>query len=658
MPLLSGIKTNKDDIEELRKITAKGGYIGLAQINPVIGDLEHNALKIVSYMKYAESINLDMIVFPELALMGYPVLDIIDRHPFLVDENIKWLKELAEISGETAVLVGFLEPREAYDEGKKFYNSIAILRKGKIEGIVRKSLLPNYSEFNDYRYMEPSPVVGIQPAETLCHFSADKVSESEIIYKLNGIKYGISICEDLWNNKDFFERNLYKIDPISELKKAGAEVIINCSASPTRARKEQLKHNMLAFTAFSQKLPIIYVNQVGAIDNISFDGASRGINKYGDLFACAKSFEEDFIIVNPSKSEGEIEPITKGLEKSLNEQKVFTLEYESDLERTYKTIIQGIRDYFKKCGLKRAVLGLSGGLDSSVCAVLLADALGKENVFGISMPSKLTSSESKSDAKELANNLGINFAEMSIKPMVDTTTECLDNLFKDIENKWSDRYKNSYTPDNIQARARAMYLWGISNEFPSCIPIATSDKSELYMGYATINGDMSGGFAPIADVPKTKLFAFARWLNLNRETKNSIPKSVILKKPGAELAIDPQTGKTLNAEDALMPYEFLDEIIWRTENKNESYKDLLTAEFIYENKFNISRQQKVEWLNKFYSRMSKALYKWSILPPSVIVESKSINKADYNQPITSGRINYKGHSIAKIRQILTEQVIE
>lgn len=652
MPLLSGIKTNEQDIEELREKTAEGGYLGLAQINPVPGDIEGNALKIAKYIRYAESAKLDMVIFPELSLMGYPIYDTIERHPFIVDENIKWLRGLAEITGDTAALIGFVEPREKYSEGKRYYNSVAILRNGKIEGIVRKSLLPNYSEFNDYRYMEPSPVSGVQPADTLCRFSAENIIESDGIYTLKGIRYGITVCEDLWNNKYFFEKSLYAKDPVSELKKAGADVIINCSASPTRARKEQLKHNMLAFTSFSQKLPIVYVNQVGAVDNISFDGSSRGVNKYGDLFARAKSFEEDFIVLNPIKAEGEIEPVTEGLEKSLNEQKVFTLEYESDLARTYKTILQGIRDYFSKCGLKRAVLGLSGGLDSSVCAVLLADALGRENVFGISMPSKLTSDESKSDARCLAENLGINFAEISIKPMVDTTSECLEGLFKDVEKKWNDRYENSFTPDNIQARSRAIYLWGISNEFPSCIPIATSDKSELYMGYATINGDMSGGFAPIADVPKTKLFAFARWLNTHRASKNSIPKSVIEKKPGAELAIDPKTGKTLNAEDALMPYEFLDEIIWRIENKNESYKDLYNAEFVYEKNNPISNKQKIEWLTKFYSRMSRALYKWSILPPSVIVESRSINKADYNQPIVSGRIDYIGHSKTEIRNIL------
>lgn len=643
-------------VNEIRALTSKGGFIGMAQINPTAGNIEFNAKKIAKYIKYSEAIGLDVVVFPELALMGYPIEDTIDRHPFIVEENIRWLKGLAKITKNTAALVGFVEPRKKDAEGKRFYNSVAILRNGKIEGIVRKSLLPTYSEFNDYRYIEPSPVTGFQPAETLGNFDINEVKNCSKIYELNGIKYGISICEDCWNNKSFFEKNLYSKDPIDELHKAGADVFINCSASPTRAKKEQLKHNMLSYISSEYKTPIVYINQVGAIDNISFDGSSRMFDKCGNLTARANSFEEQFSIVNPLKNIGKVYPLTKGLEKSLSEQKVFTLEYESDLERTYKTILQGIRDYFNKCGFKRAVLGLSGGLDSTVCAVLLADAIGKENVFGVSMPSKLTSKESKSDAEELAHNLGINFAEASIKPMVDTTTESLNQLFAEVEEKWDCRYKQSFTPDNIQARSRAMYLWGISNEFASCIPIATSDKSELYMGYATINGDMSGGFAPIADVPKTKLFAFAHWLNENREVKNAIPEAIILKRPGAELAIDPKTGKTLCAEDALMPYEFLDEIIWRVENKNESYNDLMKADFVYEKKNGISAEQKKEWLDKFYRRMSTALYKWSILPPSVIVESRSINKSDYRQPITSGRINYKGTSTETIETILNSNL--
>ncbi len=651
-------------IDGIKNIVSEGGYIGMAQINPIAGNIEYNAKKIAKYIKYAAKIGLEMVVFPELALMGYPIEDTIDRHPVIVDENIKWLKGLAKITSGTTALVGFVEPRKKDAEGKKYFNSVAILKNGKIQGIVRKSLLPNYSEFNDYRYIEPSPVVGVQPAETLGCFDKDSIKDSPKVYE----KYGISICEDCWNNKEFFEKHLYEKDPIEELSKENPEIFINCSASPTRAKKEQLKHNMLSFIAKKYKTPIVYVNQVGAIDNSSFDGSSRVFGSNGELIARAKSFEEQFLIVNPSKGIGKIYPLTKGLDKSLTEQKVFTLEYESDLERTYKTIIQGIRDYFKKCGFKRAVLGLSGGLDSTVCAVLMADAIGKENVFGISMPSHITSRESKSDAEELAHNLGINFAEASIRPMIDTTTECLNKLFGDVEKAWGkywdaksgmftnhrETFTPSFTPDNIQARSRAMFLWGISNEFASCIPIATSDKSELYMGYATINGDMSGGFAPIADVPKTKLFAFARWLNANREEKNAIPEAIILKKPGAELAIDPKTGKPLIAEDALMPYEFLDEIIWRVENKNEGYQDLLETSFVYETHNKISKEQKTEWIDKFFRRMSTALYKWSILPPSVIVESRSINKYDYRQPITSAKINYKGVNDETVNAILTE----
>ena len=289
-----------------------------------------------------------------------------------------------------------------------------------------------------------------------------------------------------------------------------------------------------------------------------------------------------------------------------------------------------------------------------MCAVLLADALGKDNVLGISMPSVITSSESKNDAQNLAQNLGINFLEAPIKNVVDNIDKTLKEIFKKVETKWNNRFEDSFTMDNIQARSRAIFLWGISNEFSKTLPIATSDKSELYMGYATINGDMSGGFAPIADVPKTKLFALAKWLNENRAQKNTIPQSVINKKPGAELAINSETGEPLTAEDALMPYEFLDEIIWRIENKKENYYDMLNAKFLYEKHKNLPKEQKIEWLDKFYRRMSNALYKWSIMPPSIIVDSRSINKHDYKQPITSSKINYKGISEKEISEKLKE----
>lgn len=535
----------------------EGGFIGLAQINPIAGNIEYNSNKISEYIKIAEEKGLDLIVFPEYSLIGNPMKDFIRRYPFIINEEYKALEAIAKLTSKTTAIIGFAD--------KENESSIAILRWGKIDKI--------------------------------------------------------------YKNQEFFT---------SKLLNDGVEFFIRLTSIPSRTDSEFKRKNKLIEIARTNKRPIVEVNQVGAVDNNSYAGLSCVYDENGELIARAIDFEEQLLVVNPFRKIGKIynsyipaPPET------------FTLDYEWDLERTYKTVVQAIRDYFQKCGLKRTVLGLSGGLDSTVSAVLLVDALGKENVFGVSMPSKLTSTESKTDAEELAKNLGIGFTTASIKPMFETTTNCLEQIFCNVEKEWNGRFNQSFTLDNIQARSRAMFLFGIANEFSSCIPIATSDKSEAYMGYATINGDMSGGFAPLLDIPKTKLFALARWMNKNRKEKNVIPESIILKRPGAELAIDPKTGKTLFAEDALMPYEFLDEIIWRIENKNESYKDLLSAEFLYEKKNNIGIEQKIEWLDKFFRRMSTALYKSYIMPPSVIVEAESINKTFYSQPITSGQVNYR-----------------
>ncbi|MCQ2740132.1 MAG: NAD(+) synthase [bacterium] len=631
-------------INALKQILGKrgSGNIAMAQINPISGNVEANALSIMKYIKSAEQIGLDAIIFPELSLMGYPIQDTIDRHPVIVDENIQWLKEIAKQTKKTNAIIGFVEPNLTKSEGKQYYNSVAVLGNGKILGITRKSLLPTYGEFNDKRYMQESPVCGNQPAETLCNFNSDNISNCSKLININGHNYGIVICEDGWNNKQFFSnKRLYDKDPVKELMEEQPETIINCSASPSRIGKEYLKNQMLSYSAKSYNTPFVYINQVGALDDSSFDGASRVYGTNGELLSRAKSFKEQFMIINPFENSGKIYELPKGLDKINSLQKSFSLDYENDLGRTYETIVQGIRDYFNKTGIKKAVLGLSGGLDSTVSAVLVADAIGAENVYGISMPSKITSKESRTDAEILAKNLGIHFDEVPIKGMVDATNEALNPLFDRMEKNWEGRYKQSFVQDNIQARSRATILWGMSNAYGGVTPIATSDKSELYMGYATINGDMSGGFAPLADVTKTKLFALARWLNKNRVQKNTIPEAVIAKPPGAELAIDPKTGKPLVAEDALMPYEFLDEVIWRIENNNETYNSMLKSDFVYEKTHNVSKEQKEAWLNKFYKRMSSALFKWSLLPPSVIVDGHSINKSDYKQPITSGSINYK-----------------
>lgn len=566
----------------------KFGSAGIAQINTISGDIEYNAKKIVKYINEAQNNGLDLVVFPEYALIGYSLEDAIKKFPIIQEENKKWIEEIAKITTKTTALVGFINSENI--------SSIAVLNDGKIQKIIKKSVL------------------------------------SDNTITVNGLKYFITVGDD-YKNIDLSEK---------------VDVIINCSACPFVIQEQQVKNETLSHIAEKYSVPLVYVNQVGATDNYSFDGTSRVFDKNGKLLARAKSFEEQFLIVNPNKNFGKIYPSSIELHA---DNKEFSLDYEYDLERTYKTVIQGVKDYFNKTGFKRAVLGLSGGLDSTVCAVVLADALGSENVVGVSMPSKITSSESKSDAQSLAENLGINFFEAPIKDMVETTNNCFQNLFKNIEQKWDGRYKQSFTMDNIQARSRAMYLWGVSNEFGSCLPIATSDKSEAYMGYATVNGDMSGSFAPIGDITKTKLFALARWLNKNRSVKNVIPQSVIEKRPGAELAINPKTGKPLCAEDALMPYEFLDEVIWRIENKKENYQDMISSEFLYEKTHSVSKEQKEQWLDKFFRRMSTALYKKSILPPFVIVDSPVY---DYKQPITSLRINYKGTS----KEVIAEKIKE
>lgn len=560
--------------------------LGIAQINTLPGVIEQNAIKIIKNIKKAKEQNLDLIVFPAFSLTGANVDDAYKRHTIIFVDTMRWLIEIAEFTKDIAVVVG---KHEEGDHG--ILSSLVIMYDGKIQDVVNKKEQKNI--------------------------------------EIKGVTYRFVADEEI--------ERLLRIKP-------KVDVIVNCSASISRPNTSEEMQVQYSKVASKLSIPIVHVNQTGAVDCFSYAGESKVFDKNGNITACAKSFEEDFLVVNPFKeSKKENKPI-------FTPQKEFSLDYEFDLERIYKSLTQGIRDYFSKNGLKRAVLGLSGGLDSTVCAVLLTDALGAENVLGVSMPSKLTSSESKTDAEQLANNLGIGFIEAPIKEMVDTTDKNLQKVFKSTETIWDSRYKKSFTMDNIQARSRAAILFGISNEFESCIPIATSDKSEAYMGYATINGDMSGGYAPIADVTKTKLFALAKWLNKNREVKNAIPESIIQKRPGAELAIDPNTGKTLCAEDALMPYEFMDEVIWNIENKRDTFNQMLKAKFLYEKNHKLTKKQKKEWLEKFYKRMGSALYKGSIMPPFVIVDSNSINKNEYFQPITSAKINYRGLAQEEIQE--------
>ena len=583
----------------------------LAQINTIAGNISYNEEKIINCIIQAKKQNADLIIFPELALMGYPFGDIFMRHKSIITRQLKSLEKIAALTNDITDLIGFAEPTKNTNK-KPFYNSVAVIQNGKIINTVRKRLLPNYCEFNDYRYFEPS----------------DKMSK---IFEINGEKYGVLVCEDSFNDKSFFKDEcIYSIDPVAEIMEQKPDTLINCSCSPTRCGKEYIKNALFSSIASKYNVNYIYVNQAGYADNLCFDGLSRIYDKNGNLTLRGKIFEEDFITTDNLK--GNINPIPIGMKEKIDFDN-FKLDYKNDLDRTYKSIVFAIKEYFRKNGFKKAILGLSGGLDSSICAVLLTDALGKENVWGISMPSRITSAESKNDAKSLAANLGINFFEIPLAEALDPLKSMLGFAFQNVK---SEKFDKSTTIENLQARLRATILWSVSNEYKQMLPIATSDKSEAYIGYATVNGDMSGGFAPIADVTKTKLFALGEFLNQNRKIKNVIPQAILKKPPGAELKINPLTGKTVCAEEENMPYEFLDEIIWYIETQGFGFDDLLTHKFYYELEHNISIEQKKEWINKFFWKSKCAVYKWHIMPPSVVTDVHSINSVEYRQPIISG----------------------
>ena len=432
-------------------------------------------------------------------------------------------------------------------------------------------------------------------------------------------------CGEIWED-DTFEINgeTFGLGFSSKV-----QTLIKCTADESRTGSEYHRNKLYTAMAMGSESNIIYVNKVGYGNNRVYDGSSRIYNEMGQIVVRAKTFDEDFVIVENYQSK--VEPLPIGMEKEVDIDN-FELDYSSDLDRTYKSIVYAIKEYFQQNGFKKAVLGLSGGLDSTISSVLLVDALGKENVYAVSMPSKITSQESKDDARILAENLGLNFFEIPLADTLDATKNMLNTAFDKVN---AEKFEKSTTIENLQARTRATLLWSIANEHKQMLPIATSDKSEAYIGYATVNGDMSGGFATIADVTKTKLFALGHFMNEYREVKNVIPQSILEKPPGAELKINPLTGKTVCAEEDNMPYPFLDEIIWFVENYGYGFDDLMEHNFYYERNNSLSKEQKEEWIKKFFWKQHCAVFKWNILPPTVITDINTINTKEYNQPIIS-----------------------
>lgn len=450
--------------------------IALAQINTTIGDLEGNTGKIREFIDKAKKENAEIVVFPEMTITGYPALDLWYKKS-LIKKNKEKLNEIAQYSEGIYTIVGFEDEKEG-----KLFNALAVVKNGKILFIQHKSLLPTYDVFDEARYFKQAESIGI--------------------FEINGKKFGLQICEDLWDDD-------YKVKVTKIQKDLGAEFIINLSASPYYAGKEYARDNLLRKRALENNIPVIYCNLVGAADDVIFDGRSLVCNEKGDIVSRGKSFLEDIYFFNTNIIKNQHIPL-------------ITIKEEEILN----ALVLGTRDYVRKIGFSKVCIGLSGGIDSALTASIAAEALGRENVLGVLMPSKFSSDHSISDAKLLAENLGINYVIMPIEPIVEENRRLYKHVFGD--------YKNKVTDENLQARERGKILMQISNDSGALV-LSTGNKTELAVGYCTLYGDMCGGLSIISDVDKLEVYALARYYN-KIKGKDIIPKGSLEKAPSAELS--------------------------------------------------------------------------------------------------------------------------
>lgn len=481
--------------------------IALAQINTTVGDLAGNVDRMVRFARQAADGGAEMVVFPELSVNGYPPRDLVEK-PSFVERSEQHLELLASETAALplAVVAGYVG-RSPASLGKPATNSAAILRGGQILFRQTKMLLPTYDVFDETRYFLPA--------------------EGETIFEMDGCKVALTICEDAWNDKQFWERPLYRRDPVQELANAGGEFLVSINASPYHMGKRVLRREIFEATARRHKIPVIYVNQVGGNDQLVFDGSSFAMDAEGRLAACASSFEEDLVFFDTRTGHGD----NHG-------------NLPDECEAAYEALVLGTRDYIRKCGFRRVLIGLSGGIDSSLTAVIAVDALGRENVTGVAMPGPYSSEGSVVDARAMAENLGIRFEVASITPAYERFLEALAPIFGDAPR--------DVTEENLQARLRGVTLMAFSNKW-SALVLTTGNKSELAVGYCTLYGDMCGGLAVISDVPKTLVYALSRVAN--RRHPGAIPESVFTKPPSAELRPDQKD------TDSLPPYEILDQIL-------------------------------------------------------------------------------------------------
>ncbi len=479
--------------------------IALAQINPTVGDFTGNLEKIVTASRRAAAQGARLTVFSELAICGYPSGDFFEKPSFLarcqsaLDELCAATRDLP-----TAVLVGVALPAPA-NAGKPAVNVAVLMDKGKVLLEQQKRLLPFYDVFDEQRYFAAGP--------------------SQKVVELDGVRLGITICEDAWNDRNFWPRRLYPVDPVEEVMRQNPAIHINLSSSPFWHGKREVRREMLAAIARRDGIPVLMCNQVGGNDSLIFDGSSVLLNSQGELIAQAASFAEDLVVADPFRAPRIPEPV------------------QDDTEAAYRALVLGTRDYVRKCGFSKALIGLSGGIDSALVAAIASEALGPENVIGVGMPSPYSSSGSIDDSRKLAANLGIRFEVIEISVLFREYTRTLEPLFKGMPA--------DITEENIQSRIRGNLLMALSNKFGALV-LTTGNKSEMAVGYCTLYGDMVGALAVIGDLVKTRVYAVSRWLNREGEV---IPVATIEKPPSAELRPDQKD------TDSLPAYEILDPIL-------------------------------------------------------------------------------------------------
>lgn len=532
--------------------------IFLAQINPIVGDLKNNGNKIIKTLDLAREKNAEIVVFPEMSICGYPPEDLLLHHSFIEDVE-KELTRIIEKTKSLFVLVG-LPRKNILEREKPLFNSVAVIYNQKLLGFKDKTLLPTYDVFDERRYFEPG--------------------KEQKIFEFKGKKIGVFVCEDIWEHSGSIEVTKYNRDPVKELKELSPDLTFNLSSSPYYFKKKNLRISVCQKAAASLNCPMIFCNQVGANDQLVFDGYSFYVDGKGTILEMAKGFAEDFLLID-------------------TEEKKHPKEFPQDpVEDLYSALVIGVKDYFYKQGFKKAILGLSGGVDSALVACIAQEALGKENVLALSMPSRYSSLASFEDAFLLCNNLGIELKDISI----DHTYQ----VYLDLFSPFFYEKKRDITEENIQARIRGMILMAFSNKF-GYIVLSTGNKSEMAMGFCTLYGDMCGGLGVLIDVSKANVYTLCRWINENKN--NVIPESILTKAPSAELR------ENQKDQDTLPPYEIIDAVL-------EDYiEECLSIEQIVK-----KRKIGLALVEDVVRKIHLAEYKRRQSPPGIRVTKKSFSK--------------------------------